>query len=117
MDTKQIKQHLLTGSTWIRGLIMLAFILFFYYLGIYVVIFAIIIQFGFVLITGKYNEPLLTFGENLSTYIHQLMRYLTYNTDEKPFPFSNWPTTTVEYKNFIPDNSLKEKEKEKEEEN
>lgn len=107
MDTKQIKQNLLTPSTWLRAIIMLAFILFFYYIGIYVVIFTIIIQFGFVLIAGKYHEPLLTFGESLSTYIHQLMRYLTYNTDEKPFPFNNWPTTTVEYKGFITDHSEK----------
>ncbi|OAD23647.1 hypothetical protein THIOM_000515, partial [Candidatus Thiomargarita nelsonii] len=28
----------------------------------------------------------------LSIYIHQILLYLTYNSEEKPFPFSSWPT-------------------------
>ncbi|MEN9460097.1 MAG: hypothetical protein RIS84_117 [Pseudomonadota bacterium] len=79
------------GQVWVRGITMLMFILFFYYVGIYLVLAVVVIQFGSVLGTGKLNEQLLQFGRSLSIYVYDVMSYLTYNTDEKPFPFSDWP--------------------------
>jgi hypothetical protein len=31
-------------------------------------------------------------GQALATYTYQIIRYLTFNTEERPFPFdSDWP--------------------------
>jgi hypothetical protein len=37
------------------------------------------------------NENLKKLGETISTWSYQAFLFLTYNTDEKPFPFSDWP--------------------------
>src|SRR5690606_36175239 len=51
----------------------------------------VIVQFLFALITGQDNVNLRQFGLALSTFIFQTLKFLTYNSEEKPFPFSDWP--------------------------
>ncbi len=85
-----MKEHLLSPSTWLRGFFMLLFIAI--YLVLRLVFLAIILfQFGSMLFTGKLNELLLSFADSLSVYVFQIVRYLTYNSDSKPFPFRHWP--------------------------
>jgi len=96
-----MKEYLLAGSTWIRGIFMLVFVLFFYYIGIYVIAVFILAQFGFLLFTGRLNEHLLNLGQTLSIYLYQLMLYLTYNSDDKPFPFKQWPSSNELSKNYL----------------
>ena len=45
----------------------------------------------FLLIMREPNAPLLSFGESLSQYIHAIMLYVTLNSDERPFPFADFP--------------------------
>lgn len=52
----------------------------------------VVLQFGFALITGSDNEALREFGKSLSTFVRQTLDFLTYNTEDKPFPFQDWPT-------------------------
>ncbi len=51
----------------------------------------VVIQFGFVLVTGARNENLLRFGASLSRFIYDVFRYMTFNRDDRPFPFQPWP--------------------------
>ena len=44
---------------------------------------------GFVM--GEPNGRLQHFSASLSDYLHQVYDFLTYNSDVKPFPFSDWP--------------------------
>jgi hypothetical protein len=44
-----------------------------------------------VLFKGQVNESVLPFGQNLSTYIYQITLFLTFNTDDMPFPFMDFP--------------------------
>jgi hypothetical protein len=50
-----------------------------------------VFQFLTVLITRNANEPLLKLGNNLSRYVYQIFRFLTFNSEEHPFPFGAWP--------------------------
>lgn len=52
---------------------------------------AIIIQVIIVLFTGKPHENLKNFGRQLSEYLYQISKYMTFNSDLQPFPFSDWP--------------------------
>jgi len=62
-----------------------------YYIALLVAGVVIFLQFGFMLLTGKLNEQLLVLGQSLSIYLSQILLYLTYSTEEKPFPFQAWP--------------------------
>jgi len=45
------------------------------------------------LIKGEVNEELRDVGHSIATYMYEIIRYLTFNTDDKPFPFGTaWPS-------------------------
>jgi hypothetical protein len=88
---EKIRESLLSGSTWLRGFFMLVYAGI-CYLAIWITGIVILFQFGVVLLSGKPNERLLPVGQSLSLYIRQIFSYLTYNSDEKPFPLGSWPT-------------------------
>ena len=50
-----------------------------------------IFEFFLLLITLEHNEPARTFANRAATYGYRLMRYLTLNENQRPFPFSEFP--------------------------
>ena len=78
-------------SVWRRGLMILIFA---FCLGIakFVMGAVVIFQFLNVLFTGQTNGNLLIFGQQLSRYQYQIMLFLTYNSEEQPFPVGAWPS-------------------------
>ena len=86
----ELKQNIKERKTWLRGLYMLLFLIF--YSVAKVTVFAVIaFQFVLSLFTGKTNEKLIVLGQSLSTYIYQILTFLTFNSEEHPYPFSDWP--------------------------
>ena len=86
----EIKQNLRNRTTWWRALYMLLFTVF-YCVARIVIATVILFQLFTVLFTGSSNERLLMLGQNLSTYVYQIMLFLTFNSNEKPYPFGDWP--------------------------
>jgi len=87
-----IKENLKDKTTWTRGLYMLLFI--FCNSIAKVVIFAVIIlQFLLNLVTRQPNARLLKLGQSLSSYVYQILQFLTYNTEYHPYPLGAWPKT------------------------
>ena len=78
-------------SIWKRLLFMLLYA-FLYGISDIILFTVALIQFGFVAITGERNSNLLQFSAGLTRFIYQVVRFLTFNSDTKPFPFSPWPT-------------------------
>jgi len=77
-------------ATWTRLLFVLLFALI-YMVAEIVALVVVVIQFGFVLIGGARNPNLLAFSANLSEYLYRILRFVMFNSDEKPFPFADWP--------------------------
>ena len=77
-------------SVWMRGLYMLIFM---FFLGVakFVIFAVVFFQFLTVLFTAETNKKLVSFGQSLSTYQYQIMIFLTYNSEEHPFPMGEWP--------------------------
>lgn len=84
------KDRLLSVDHWLRFAFMMLFVLI---LGVvsYLIIGLVILQFLWALIAGEGNDKLRDFGSSVSRFILQVLRFLTYNTDTKPFPFADWP--------------------------
>ena len=86
----EIKQNIKDRNTWLRGLYMLFFLV--CYSVAKVIIFTIIIvQFILSLLTGKVNDRLVKLGQSLSTYLYQVLTFLTFNSNQHPYPFGAWP--------------------------
>ena len=85
-----IKDNLKQESTWVRGLYMLLFSLFY---GVAeIVLFAVVVfQFVLMLFTGDTNPRLLKLGQSIATYIYQIVQYLSFNSDYQVYPFGAWP--------------------------
>jgi hypothetical protein len=50
-----------------------------------------ITQYIYTWLTGEPNEKILQFTDGLSEYAKQLVAYVGFNSDEKPWPFGDWP--------------------------
>lgn len=87
---EQLKNNLTSSKHWVRFLYMILFAFFLYIASFFMVI-LVAVQFVFALLTGAENTKLRVFGRELTLYIHQMLMFLTYNTDFKPFPFADWP--------------------------
>lgn len=75
---------------WRRGLFMLMFTLF-YSIAEIVQTVVVLVQFVLVLVTGAANVQLLRLGSSLTRYHYELLDFLTFNTERRPFPMSDWP--------------------------
>jgi len=84
------KENLADRNIWSRGLYMLLFVLAY---SIAEIILTVLVVFQFVaaLVTRRVNEPLQRFGTNLSMYVYQILQFQTFNSETRPFPFSDWP--------------------------
>ncbi|GMR08859.1 MAG: hypothetical protein BMS9Abin26_1868 [Gammaproteobacteria bacterium] len=86
----EIKQNLKESTTWLRVLYMILFALI-YWVVEFVIAAIVIFQFVAVLITRKPNDALLGLGQSMSSYVYQILRFLTYNSNRHPYPFAPWP--------------------------
>lgn len=84
-----------TENIWMRGAFILLFG-FIYSVAEVVMIAVVALQFVFILFTQNKNPKVLAFGADLSEYLYQIFRYLTFNTDNRPFPFTEWPKGKTE---------------------
>jgi len=87
----EVKMHVTNTQTWLRLLFMLLFAAISWVAKL-VLIAVVIFQFLVKLLTGDVNEHALDLGGQLSSYIYQILNYLTFNTEERPFPFTDWPS-------------------------
>ena len=84
------KMGLTNTETWIRFAYMLLFALLLMAARIIVSI-VVLVQFVIVLITGADNENLRNLGQGLGKWVYQAIMFLTFNSNNKPFPFDEWP--------------------------
>ncbi len=100
-----IVDNLREPSAWIRILFMVGFALLLYLVITPVMLVLGLAQALFAVLTGSDNEKLRILGGALVEYVHQILSFFTYNTNEKPFPFSDFPEM-----NFPDDDQISESE-------
>lgn len=95
MTDKDKKQNPPGSEIWLRGGFILIYALIF---GISKIIIWSLVLFQFIslLITKETNTQLSLFSKSLSVFVYQLLQYVMFNSDEKPFPFSPWPEETTD---------------------
>ena len=90
-DPPDIEANITSRSTWLRlGFMIVLGAL--YALSRIVVFAVVVLQFLWALITSEPNRKLTEFGHSLALYTAELIDYLCYVSDERPFPFEkDWP--------------------------
>lgn len=87
---EEMKARLTSRDVWMRALYMI-FLAIAYSVAELLVALTVVFQFLVILFTGSANEQLMRFGQNLTRYIADIVRFQTFNSEDKPFPFSDWP--------------------------
>ena len=90
----ETKSHLSDRGTWMRLLYMIFFMAIF---GVAQMVAAAVVlaQFLFKLLTGQPNPRLREFGGSVAAYFQQTAAFLTYHSEEMPFPFGEWPVVAA----------------------
>ena len=78
-------------NLWVRGLLMILMAVAYHVSGMLLFVVAVV-QFAFALIGESPNPYLLSFGRSLGSYFQQNVNFLTFVTEEMPFPFKEWPS-------------------------
>lgn len=85
-----IKDNAKNIDTWLRGFFILIYGVIFYFL--YGLIWLLVIfQFVTKVLTGGLNSNLEQFSTRMTCYAMQILNYITYQSEERPFPFSPFP--------------------------
>lgn len=104
---QKTKSNLLNTETWIRLLYMVV-------IGMLSVVARMVIwvvavlQFLLVLITGSGNDNLRDLGQGTSKWTYQAFLFLTFNSDVKPYPFSDWPEVDLQQPDEVIDVEFEE---------
>lgn len=90
-----LKERLLSKDRWLRLLFMVVFAIAGWVVQ-YVIWGIALVQAVIGFVTGNPNQTLLHFGKSLSTFFYQIVKFLTYSSEEKPYPFTPWPGSSKE---------------------
>lgn len=94
LNEEDLKRHVSDKDTWLRFVYLVVFGIAFY-LSILLTFATSIFQFLAKLFSGSAFAGLSEFGDNLATYQAQVTRFITFASDDKPFPFAPFPNQTL----------------------
>ena len=86
----ELKNRLTSTSLWTRALYMILFMIAYAFAEAVMAV-TVVIQFFIILVSGSANEALLRFGNNVSIYIYDIIQFQTFNSEQKVWPFAEWP--------------------------
>ncbi len=90
---ENVKKNVRSRNTWLRFFYIVVFALI---MGLaeFVLVVVVVIQFFTVLLSGEKNSKLLAFAGDLSLYVYDIWRYVSFVSDVQPFPFGEWRTAS-----------------------
>ena len=93
MNPEAIMDNVKNVETWRRAVPMGVLFLAFYSLVQPILVAIMVLQFMAQLLFQKRLENLYAFSIDLSNYSRNLWLFLTYNSEQKIFPFADWSTS------------------------
>jgi hypothetical protein len=90
LNEEDLKKNVKDKDTWLRFIYLVMFGIVFYLCSL--LAFATsVFQFLAKLFSGSSFEGLSEFGDGLAAYLSQVIRYMTFASEDKPFPFAPLP--------------------------
>ena len=90
VTSEEVKKNLTHADAWVRVFFIVVFA-FVYWVVNWVLAAVVVVQVCWSLITANTSERLREFGASLGEYLRQIVRFITYNSEDMPFPFADWP--------------------------
>jgi len=90
-DSDKLTNKLVNPKHWIRLLLMGLMYVILFSLVQFIVTITLLLQWVLVLFTGEPNSRLQRFTKGLNRYSYQILEFINFNSDTRPFPLSDWP--------------------------
>lgn len=90
VDVAAVKVNVKNVDTWARGVFIVIYAVIFYVL-FWILWLVVIFQFVMKVLLGKLNPQLMSFSAGLTRYALQILRYVTFQSEERPWPVGPWP--------------------------
>ena len=87
------RSNLTKSSTWTRLIYIVLFTITFNVAEVVIAVITIIQFFTALFTGGTPNKRLQDLGGMMGAYVREVVAFLTYETEDKPFPIGDWPET------------------------
>ncbi|HEY7840681.1 MAG TPA: DUF4389 domain-containing protein [Gammaproteobacteria bacterium] len=88
--TSDVKANVKNVDTWIRGLFIIIYAVISYVL-FWIIWLVVIFQFVMKVLTANLNPNVMNFSGGLTRYAFQILEYVTFQSETRPWPFGPWP--------------------------
>jgi len=89
-----LKNKLMNSKHWMRLLLMALMYIILFSLVQFITTISLMVQWVLVLFTGEPNARLRYFTKGLNRYSYQIMEFINFNSETRPFPLSDWPESS-----------------------
>jgi hypothetical protein len=86
----EFRSNVTNSRSWMRLVYMLIFAVLLHLAGLVMWVLCAL-QFLFALWTGRDNANLRSLGGSIAVFVHEALDFVSYNSEQKPFPFAAWP--------------------------
>jgi len=93
IDTVALTENIKEPSIWVNFFLKVIYLIFLNFI-IPFLGFVTLLQLLFSLGSKKPNSNLISFSKKLSIYIYQIINFITYSSDERPWPFNAFSDST-----------------------
>lgn len=93
--TSDTQERIRSGQAWLRLILMLVYFFVVFELAALLVGVSMLFQFFYRLFKGEDADRLLNFTADLNAFSYSALQFVTFNSDERPFPFCDWPAPDV----------------------
>ena len=90
IDTVALTENIKKPSIWVNFFLKVIYLIFLNFI-IPFLGFITLLQLLFSLGSKKPNDNLISFSKKISIYIYQIINFITYSSDERPWPFNAFP--------------------------
>ena len=90
IDTVALSENIKEPSIWVNFFLKVIYLIFLNFI-IPFLGFITLLQLLFSLGSKKPNDNLISFSKKISIYVYQIINFITYSSDERPWPFNAFP--------------------------
>ena len=93
IDTAALTENIKEPSIWVNFFLKIVYLVFLNFIVPFLG-FITLLQLLFSIGSKKPNENLVSFSKKISSYIYQIINFITYSSDQRPWPFNSFPESS-----------------------
>ena len=93
IDTAVLTENIKEPSIWVNFFLKVVYLIFLNFIVPFLG-FITLLQLLFSIGSKKPNDNHISFSKKVSSYIYQIINFITYSSDQRPWPFNSFPESS-----------------------